>query len=292
MSVNKIGLVIKTLRKKRGLTQQQLAEKLGITDKAVSKWERGLGIPDVLTINELANTLNIDADNLLAGNVAYLENEWVGELRLDKFQTNISITTEIYGKPSVYFYFCYFALAGIKEVYIYCSVEEREIMRELIGNGDKYGFNLRYNESEDIKIRKKMVIEGPVFLYGPNLTKYFQRGMSRKNAQISLIIPCVDKNKDLVYLDGKNQVSDTFLNPQGYQILPIRFDFENSNNIEYEPMGKGMIAIEISKMDDVLAISNLLHILSNYSGEQIYCLEEIAYRRGMIGKKSIKEICC
>lgn len=42
MSVNKIGLVIKTLRKKRGLTQQQLAEKLGITDKAVSKWERGV----------------------------------------------------------------------------------------------------------------------------------------------------------------------------------------------------------------------------------------------------------
>ena len=134
-----------------------------------------------------------------------------------------------------------------------------------------------------------MVIEGPLFLYGPNLTKYFQRGMSHKNAQTSLIIPCVNESKELIYLDGKNQVSDTSLNPQGYQIFPIRFDFENSNNIEYESMGKEMIAIEISKVNDVLAISNLLHILSDYSGEQIYCLEEIAYRRGMIGQNQLKK---
>lgn len=42
MDINRIGVVIKTLRKKEGLTQQQLAQKIGVTDKAVSKWERGV----------------------------------------------------------------------------------------------------------------------------------------------------------------------------------------------------------------------------------------------------------
>ncbi len=284
MDVSRIGLVIKTLRKKAGLTQQQLAEKVGVTDKAVSKWERGAGSPDISTINQLSNILNIDTDNLLAGNIAYLENEWVGELRLDKFKTKISITTEVYGKPSVYFYLCYFALVGINDIYICCSDSERDFLIKLVGTGKKYGLTLHYGEPDSKK--RKMVIEGAIFLYGPNLTKYFQRGMSHENAQTRLIIP--HGNKNTIYLNGKNQVSDVSLTPQGYHILPIFFE-NNSENIEYEPLGKGMTAIEFHDMNDVLAVSNLLQILSKYSGEEIYCLDEIAFKRGLIDLKQLKK---
>lgn len=55
------------LRKSKGMTQKQLAEKLNITDKAVSKWERGLGYPDISILSSLANALGVTANELLNG---------------------------------------------------------------------------------------------------------------------------------------------------------------------------------------------------------------------------------
>lgn len=52
-------------RKKCGLTQAQLAEKLGYTDKAISKWERGEGVPDVFILKDLANIFGIQVSTLL-----------------------------------------------------------------------------------------------------------------------------------------------------------------------------------------------------------------------------------
>ena len=57
--------VIVELRKSKGLTQQQLADKLNITDKAVSKWERGLSYPDITSISRLASILNVDSSYLI-----------------------------------------------------------------------------------------------------------------------------------------------------------------------------------------------------------------------------------
>ena len=47
MDHTKIGGLIRRLRQERGLTQRQLAERMGISDKTVSKWERGMGCPDL-----------------------------------------------------------------------------------------------------------------------------------------------------------------------------------------------------------------------------------------------------
>jgi len=52
-------------RKKCGLTQAQLAEKLGYTDKAISKWERGEGVPDVFILKDLANIFGVQVSTLL-----------------------------------------------------------------------------------------------------------------------------------------------------------------------------------------------------------------------------------
>ena len=54
MEEKQIGLFIRDRRLALGLTQQQLADKLGITDKAVSKWERGLSCPDITLLRRLA----------------------------------------------------------------------------------------------------------------------------------------------------------------------------------------------------------------------------------------------
>lgn len=63
----KIGKLIYHLRQEKEMTQLQLAEQLNISDKAVSKWERGLGCPDVSLLPELSQILNVDLEKLLAG---------------------------------------------------------------------------------------------------------------------------------------------------------------------------------------------------------------------------------
>ena len=59
MDAKKFGMFIATLRKEKNMTQVDLAKKLQVTDKAVSKWERGLGFPDINSIEPLADALGV-----------------------------------------------------------------------------------------------------------------------------------------------------------------------------------------------------------------------------------------
>ena len=61
------GATIRSLREAKGLTQVQLAEKLGVTCKAVSKWETAKGLPDIMLIEPLAQTLGVSVTELMAG---------------------------------------------------------------------------------------------------------------------------------------------------------------------------------------------------------------------------------
>ena len=67
MEENKIGLFIRDRRLALEMTQQQLADRLGITDKAVSKWERCVSCPDITLLRELADALEVSVSELLAG---------------------------------------------------------------------------------------------------------------------------------------------------------------------------------------------------------------------------------
>ena len=59
MDAKKLGLFIAQLRKEQNMTQADLARKLQVTDKAISKWERGLGLPDINSIEPLAEALGV-----------------------------------------------------------------------------------------------------------------------------------------------------------------------------------------------------------------------------------------
>ncbi len=74
MNQIKIGRFITECRKKLNLTQKQLAEKLGITDKAISKWERGVTMPDTSIMLELCDILGISVNELLSGERINMEN--------------------------------------------------------------------------------------------------------------------------------------------------------------------------------------------------------------------------
>ena len=70
----KIGKFIAKCRKEKNLTQMRLAEKLGITDKAISKWERGIAMPDTAIMLELCDILCISVNELLSGEKINMEN--------------------------------------------------------------------------------------------------------------------------------------------------------------------------------------------------------------------------
>lgn len=74
MDLIKIGKYIATKRKNLGLTQKQVAEKIGMSDKSVSKWERGICLPDVSVYVELCEILGISINEFLAGEDISQEN--------------------------------------------------------------------------------------------------------------------------------------------------------------------------------------------------------------------------
>jgi transcriptional regulator with XRE-family HTH domain len=67
MDAKKTGKYISDNRKRQGLSQKELADKLNITDKAISKWERGLSFPDISMLIPLSEILEITLYDLLTG---------------------------------------------------------------------------------------------------------------------------------------------------------------------------------------------------------------------------------
>ena len=67
MNQEKVGQLIKKLRQDNKLTQAELAEKLGVTYQAVSKWENGKNVPDIATLKEISKLFNIDIDDIING---------------------------------------------------------------------------------------------------------------------------------------------------------------------------------------------------------------------------------
>ena len=65
---------IRELREKQGITQTQLADRLGVTAKAVSKWETANGLPDITLIRPLAHALGVSVEELMSGNVVVNRN--------------------------------------------------------------------------------------------------------------------------------------------------------------------------------------------------------------------------
>ena len=91
MNQIKIGKFISDKRKEKKLTQSELAEKLGITDRAISKWENGVCMPDVGTIPDICNILDITINDLFSGEVVDMKNN---EKKLEENLLEMTILKE------------------------------------------------------------------------------------------------------------------------------------------------------------------------------------------------------
>ena len=75
------GTVIKELREKNKMTQLQLAEKLDVSDKTVSKWETGKGYPDITLLEPIAKVFGVSVTELISGNTVHNANVSANMLR-------------------------------------------------------------------------------------------------------------------------------------------------------------------------------------------------------------------
>ena len=82
MKKQTLGMMISLLRKEKGMTQLELAEKMGVTDKAVSKWERDLSFPDINSIPKLAEIFEVSVDELMQVKAETKEN--IGKNKVDE----------------------------------------------------------------------------------------------------------------------------------------------------------------------------------------------------------------
>lgn len=299
MDAVKVGKAIKTLRLNEGYTQHQLAQSMGVTDQAVSKWERGLSMPDVSIVTRLSDLLNVDVDNLLEGNINYIEKTWQGYLLLKDTGTVFS-GSEIYGKPLVYFFLGYFMLAGIGDIHISCPERDRIFIEENIGDGSQYGISLHFTEGSDgLKPGNTMVVYNNPFVYGPNLTKCFQRSMSRLNGITVLTVDKTIGGSEIMvsydnYKSVKTPKKDDYIQfCAPIVFFPKRF-FDQLGNVETiteldplyaEPMGNGMIEYSITDLDSLWDTSSFVRFLEKSMGKDIYNPEEIAEKRNFLKNK-------
>lgn len=69
MDCSKIGKLILNMRKEKNMTQKEVADAMNISDKTVSKWERGLGCPDVSLLNDLSKVFGVNIEKILLGDL-------------------------------------------------------------------------------------------------------------------------------------------------------------------------------------------------------------------------------
>lgn len=301
----KVGNAIKTLRLQANYTQHSLAECLGVTDQAVSKWERGLSVPDVSIVTRLSILLNVDVDNLLEGNITFIEKTWQGLLVLEE-NDEIFSGSEVYGKPLVDIFLSYFMLAGIGNIYIVCSEKDRKYIEERIGDGSKYGINTQFliddKQKIQMDVRNTMVVYNNPFVYGPNLTKYFQRAMSRSfGISVLTVSKTIGGREIMVAYDNHKAVTDIENGSMRQYCAPILFfpkkffdqinPYDRNVNISTfeslyaEPMGNGMIEYSILDEDSLWDTSSFLRYLKKQMGKEIYDLKEIANNRNFLKKE-------
>lgn len=294
MDIKKTGKTIAKLRKQAGLTQAELAEKLGISDKAVSKWERGIACPDVSNWNMLSILLDTDIESLIYGHES--KSEWKGVLFLDG---SVPSSITIFNKPLIHYLLSQFLLVGIDDITIVgeCSlVSLPGVQITIMDNPDH--LNQRFTEHT-------FFIYGNSFLYGPNLTKHFKRAMSRTDG-ITLISSMKRKGRYPIAIDADRKavltkdmgVNQYFAEP--FVFVPVNCVHSQYSNFEdlikdcsinVETMVRGMAYFNIHTYEDAFLLSEYVKLMEALTGERIGCIEEILVRRGLADYKDVKKIC-
>lgn len=267
------GKTIAKLRKDAGLTQASLAEKLGVSDKAVSKWERGVSCPDVSLWGKLSIFLDTDIEGLIYG--YSISEEWIGILVLEN---KVPADVLVYDKPLINYLISQFLLVGIKDIII---VGDCKIHNEKINIQVKKRLNHWYTKNA-------FLIFGNQFLYGSNLTRHFKRAMYTNEITVVSLVKgkgryplSVDTDRNAI-LSDKKSLNKYYALP--YVFIPREENVDTlemilSKKVKTECLERGIIHFSINSFDSVTQMSQFVKIIQDNSGEIIADIDEIIERR-------------
>ena len=255
---NNTGTMIAELRKEAGYTQKSLAEALHITDKAISKWERGICLPDSSLLPKLSLLLDADIEFLLS-HKGVDENNWIGLIDLTDYDIDISV--RVYDKPLVYYLLSHFLLLNITDIYIRTTEENQKYLSDV--KFKRMGFMFTFDFSE-LPNQNVMILNAPCFLFGSDLTRQFQGAMVSQT-----LIKLVPYKQDAVFLFCPAE--DAFM----YLRNPA-FLYEEAAE---RTLGRGMINVNMVDIDAVMNVAGFVRFYQNNTGVLIGSLEEIADRR-------------
>lgn len=323
MDAKKVGKAIAYLRKRAGYTQKDLADRIGISDKAVSKWERGAGLPEIGYLGKLSILLDTDTDSLLAGDVVHQDNSWSGIIVLEENAYGINSQTVIYDKPLINYLLSYFLLVGIRDITIVGTENDSRYINEVLGSGEEYGIKLSVvigNLRDAMNSRQWsgniMLVYGRCLLYGVDQTRFFRKAMMDRDHFTMMVLPkkMTDKTKH-IYIDQNKKVidanSDESLKTQyDFSDIPILFfpasilkemaeetdivtfisRYTTQNELYVFMLDRGFVEIEVDDWHNVQEASMFMKIIQDKCGMNVYCLEEVAWRRGFITLDQLKKL--
>lgn len=307
-----IGSIIKSMRKRAGLTQRELAERIGVVNKTVSKWEQGIGIPDISFLYPLSVVLDTDIESILSGNLEDFGKEWLGIVCTGEGGSGF-----VGGKRTLEYLISMFLLVGIRNVAVISSGDGRREDEILLKEYQKKGFlrNIQSSSSlelfaQNADVRKKRIcfLYQSAFLYGMHLTRYMRRAMLRDKITVLALRQGEKSFMPNIYYDssflcipfyGKKRMDhDWRMFPMifGYgKYLEDFFKFAEDlkNNIitvnalsayfkevYVEPMERGMLAFPMRTENERSLAGQILSGIEASQHIQIGNLEEIMAVRG------------
>lgn len=271
----KIGATIKHHREAAGLTQKELADKLFITDKAVSKWERGLSYPDVTFLSKLSKILDIDTDALFIEEDKEIAHNWCGLFYFPSKDNGLKLNSKVNDKYILDIIISYFFLVSIDKILIVCDEDNYQFAIRYMSRFKNTNISfkvvkpstfIKNNGYKNIYITetKVMTIYDLFFIYGVGLTSAFQRSML-DNAKLVVMgepkIPILFGDFDAVYKLIKNN------------------EYMNCN-ITHK-MFRGYLIFELNSKSKLKKCSNLIEIIEETTGHIIYNPDDIIKIRGL-----------
>ena len=262
MKVSNTGQIIRECREKAGFTQKTLAAALHITDKAISKWERGICLPDVALLPKLSLLLDTDMEVFLSSSIE--QEQWAGVIDI----RDCDFAQPVYDKPLAYYLLSHYLLLGITRVHVLTNEQNRSFLQD--GVFRSFGFDLRFDLPGEERL---MIINHPWFLFGSDLTQQFQGAMlSGRNTKL------VPMNQEPVVFFAQ----DSHL----YFSDPKRF----VKTAAVRTLGRGMVCLDIDDRDKVLETASFVKTYQQNAGLLIASLEEIAFRKGLVSYEKLEEL--
>ncbi len=280
MNAEKVGKTISFLRKQACLTQNELAQRLNVTDKAVSRWERGIGTPDISLLAKLSSVLDTDIEAILEGNFTNKDSYCKGLLVM-KYPAGITASSFFYDIRVVYFQLSFFLLAGIREICIFGKKEDVDFSKSKLDDGKSLGVNIVYeyadNDSALTKGRSEffarnnkdssfIVIDELSFWYGKDVTSTLKRIILDSDF-CTEIVTYNKKPLSIKYLPPQNRLCSLGAKEkivQSYSLL------------------RGAVAFPIQNEKGLFDAGNIIRIIEEQQDEKIADLQEIARNRGFI----------